>query len=75
MAYRRCFGRAPTVDEMQMAKDFLQTQAGLAAERLLARLPAGVPENLPASADVAHAVALADYCLALFNSNEFVYAP
>jgi Protein of unknown function (DUF1553)/Protein of unknown function (DUF1549) len=72
-AYRRAFGRRPSADEARMARDFLRDQSAAAAERLLARLPAGVPEALPAGADVAQAVALADFCLALFNANEFAY--
>ena len=72
-AYRRAFARTPTADETRIAKEFLKGQAELARERLQARLPAGVPDSLPASADPAHAVALADFCLALFNANEFVY--
>jgi hypothetical protein len=74
-AYRRAFGRAPAADEVRLARQFLHDQAESAADRLRARLPAGVPEGLPAGADVAHAVALADFCLALFNANEFVYGP
>src|SRR5262245_15802609 len=74
-AYRRAFGRQPTADEVKVAKEFLRDQAESAADRLRARLPAGVPEGLPAGADVPHAVALADFCLALFNANEFVYGP
>jgi hypothetical protein len=74
-AYQRAFGRKPSADEVRMAKDFLNDQSQSAAERLLARLPAGVPDGLPAGADVAHAVALADFCLALFNANEFASRP
>jgi hypothetical protein len=74
-AYRRAFGRTPSGDEVRTATEFLKGQAELAKERLLARLPAGVPDGLPPDADAAHAVALADFCLALFNANEFVYGP
>ncbi|HJZ93799.1 MAG TPA: DUF1549 and DUF1553 domain-containing protein [Gemmataceae bacterium] len=74
-AYARAFGRPPSAAEMKVAKDFLRDQAESAADRLRARLPAGVPEGLPAGADVPHAVALADFCLALCNANEFVYGP
>jgi len=75
LAYRRAFSRPPTAEEVRIAKDFLVEQTGSVQERLLARLPAGVPNGLPTDADVAHAVALADLCLALFNANEFVYIP
>jgi Protein of unknown function (DUF1553)/Protein of unknown function (DUF1549) len=72
-AFRRTFSRSPTADEMQLARTFLRDQSKAAADRLRARLPAGVPEGLPDGADLPHAVALADFCLALFNANEFVY--
>jgi hypothetical protein len=74
-AYRRAFNRKPLADEVRIAKEFLTGQAELAADRLRARLPAGVPDGLPAGVDVPHVVALADFCLALFNANEFVYGP
>lgn len=74
-AYRRALSRPPSGDEVRMAKEFVKGQAELAAERLLARLPAGIPDGLTANVDASHAVALADFCLALFNANEFVYGP
>jgi hypothetical protein len=74
-AYRRAFARRPTTDEIDVAKTFLKDQAESAADRLRARLPAGVPDDLPPGSNVAHAVALADFCLALFNANEFAYGP
>ncbi|HKB04863.1 MAG TPA: DUF1553 domain-containing protein [Gemmataceae bacterium] len=74
-AYRRAFSRPPTAEEVRVAKEFLSGQEDLAADRLRARLPAGVPDGLPAGADVPHAVALADFCLALFNANEFAHRP
>jgi hypothetical protein len=74
-AYRRAFGRPATADEVRLSKDFLKEQAATVADRLLARLPAGVPEGLSAGEDPAHAAALADLCLALFNANEFAYGP
>jgi hypothetical protein len=74
-AYRRAFSRPPTAEEVRLAKEFLSGQAELAADRLRARLAAGVPDGLPVGAVVPHAVALADFCLALFNANEFAYGP
>ena len=40
-----------------------------------ARLPVGVPPDAPADADPAAAAALADFCLAMLNRNEFLYVP
>ena len=74
-AYRRAFSRPPTAGEVRQAKVFLAEQAETAADRLKDNLPAGVPDGLPAGADLPKAVALADFCLALFNANEFVMGP
>jgi Protein of unknown function (DUF1553)/Protein of unknown function (DUF1549) len=74
-ACRRCFGRLPTADERGAGRTFLREQAESVRSRLRSGRPASVPDKLPADADVAAAVALADYCLALFNTNEFVYVP
>jgi hypothetical protein len=72
-AYRLALGRPPRPDEARLAEDFLSEQTSLLADRLLARLPVGVPEGLPGHADLAEAAALADFCLALLNCNEFIY--
>src|SRR5262249_39083914 len=74
-AYRLALARAPRPEERQMALDFLEGQVDLLRDRLLARLRVGVPADLPDSVDPAEAAALADFCLALLNRNEFVYLP
>jgi Protein of unknown function (DUF1553)/Protein of unknown function (DUF1549) len=74
-AYRRALGRSPRANEKQLARAFLADQTESVRERLLARLMVSVPDGLPTGVDPAVAVALADYCLALFNSNEFLYIP
>jgi hypothetical protein len=74
-AYRRALGRSPRANEKQLARAFLADQTESVRERLLARLMVSVPDGLPTGVDPAFAVALADYCLALFNSNEFLYIP
>jgi hypothetical protein len=75
MAYRRALGRPPRPGESAAARTFLAEQAELVRDRLAARLPVNVPDGLPARTDPALAAALADFCLALFNTNEFVYVP
>jgi hypothetical protein len=72
-AYRLALSRPPRPDEAVVAEEFLAGQAELIADRLRSRLPVGVPEGLPPHADLAEATALADFCLALFNRNEFLY--
>jgi hypothetical protein len=72
-AYQLALNRSPSARERQVAKQFLHDQANLVLERLRARKPVGVPPDLPEDVDPAAAVALADFCLALFNRNEFLY--
>jgi hypothetical protein len=74
-AYRRCFTRRPSPDERQIAREFLKEQTEIIRDRLRSRQKVALPANLPGDADPATAAALADFCLALFNSNEFVYVP
>ena len=72
-AYRRCFGRGATADEVKKLTAFLAEQTKLLAARRAKGEDVGVPTGLPPKADGAQARALADVCLALFNLNEFVY--
>jgi hypothetical protein len=75
LAYRRALGRFPRGNEKLLARTFLAIQTESVRERLLARMMVSIPDGLADEADPAAAVALADYCLALFNSNEFLYVP
>jgi hypothetical protein len=72
-AYRLALARPPKPAERDMALTFLAEQTELIRDRLRANLPVGVPLNTPDDADPAAAAALADFCLALLNRNEFVY--
>jgi hypothetical protein len=72
-AYRLALARSPRAVERKMALEFLEGQTELVRERLLARRPVGVPAATPADVDPAYAAALADFCLALLNRNEFLY--
>jgi hypothetical protein len=56
-----------------MALAFLARQTELIGDRLRANLPVGVPAHAPDTVDPAAAAALADFCLALLNRNEFIY--
>ncbi len=74
--YRRAVGRTPSATERDLAKEFLKDQTATIRERIRAKLPVGMDAAaLPAGADVAHARALADLCVVLFNTHEFVYIP
>lgn len=72
-AYQRVLGRLPTRAEQDFAAQFLdrETTQIKASGRATATL--AVPANLPETVDPCRAAALTDFCLALFNLNEFVY--
>jgi hypothetical protein len=72
-AYRLTLARPPQPAEREMALAFLADQTELLRDRLRASLPVGVPAGTPSGVDPAAAAALADFCLALLNRNEFVY--
>jgi hypothetical protein len=74
-AYQLALGRLPTEGEKRSAMDFLESQAGLIRPRLQARLSVALPLDMPVGVDPALAVALADFCLAMMNRNEFLYVP
>ena len=72
-AYRLALARPPRPEELKTALDFLETQTTLLRERLRLYKPIGVLPGLPPGMDRAEAAALADFCLALLNRNEFAY--
>ena len=65
----------PTAAEKQVSLDYLADQTEMFRDRLRTRLPVAFPEKLAHAVDLAEAAALADYCLALLNTNEFLYVP
>lgn len=73
LAYERVLGRLPTHDEFAVAVRFLENQAIQlkGSNRSVAELALPVP--LPDGVDPLKAAAVTDFCLALFNLNEFVY--
>ncbi len=72
-AYRWALARAPRPREIDMARDFLRAQAELLRGRLARGEKIPVPPGVPPAADPARAAAVADFCLALLNCNEFLY--
>jgi hypothetical protein len=72
-AYRLALGRMVTEAEAAAAREFLSSQGELLRDLLRSRHRIGTPQPIPDSTDPADAAALADFCLALMNSNEFVY--
>jgi hypothetical protein len=74
--YRHAVGRAPRAEERKLAMEFLAEQAGTIRSRLRARQPIGIDAaSFLAGADPAHARALADLCVVMFNTHEFVHIP
>ncbi len=73
LAYQAVLGRLPVRDEFAVALQFVENQAAELkdAKRPVAEL--ALPAPLAESADPYAAAALTDFCLALFNLNEFVY--
>jgi hypothetical protein len=74
--YRRTVGRAPRAEEVKLAVEFLDAQAETIRGRMKANQPIGLdPKSLPPGADPARTRALADLCVVMFNTHEFVYRP
>jgi hypothetical protein len=73
LGYRLALARQPQPQELEIAQRFLAEQADLLQDRLRLRLHVNVPLDTPGEVDPALAAALADFCLALFNRNEFLY--
>jgi hypothetical protein len=74
--YRRAVGRVPTDTERKLATEFLTEQTETIRDRLRMNQPVGIdPKSLPDGADVARVRALADLCVVIFNTHEFVYIP
>ena len=73
LAYRQALGRTPTVDEHSVAAEFISSAKKRLQDSPPNLLKLAVPENLPESTDRYHAAALTQFCLAMFNLNEFLY--
>ena len=71
--YRRTLGRVPTAAEAQLGRDFLARQADVIRQAPSARSLFGV--GLPVGEAEARGRALADLCVVLFNTTEFVTRP
>jgi hypothetical protein len=76
MLYQRTMGRVPTATECKLALEFLNDQGVTIRENLKAGKPLGIPmDSLPKGADPAAVRAIADLCIVIFNTNEFVHIP
>ncbi len=70
-AYLRVLSRAPTADEGRAGLEFLDAQARLLRREGRTAKELALPEGN--QGDPFAVAALVDFCLALFNANEFVY--
>ncbi|HXG13014.1 MAG TPA: DUF1549 and DUF1553 domain-containing protein [Gemmataceae bacterium] len=66
-AYQAAWGRVPSDDEIRLGLRFIEEQAGRAADDMVPS--AGLPEGV----DRRRAAAVADFCHAVLNANEFLY--
>lgn len=73
MAYSRTLGREATTDELAVGKKFLEQEAHKLKASGRKAVELALPASLSAETDAYRAAALVDFCLALFNLNEFVY--
>ncbi len=73
LCYQRTLGRSPSSAECRIALDFLESATRRLNEAKRPPAELAIPSALPASVSPTYAAALTDFCLAIFNLNEFVY--
>ncbi len=73
LAYRRVLGRDPVPDELDAGLSFLVDQTARLKQSNRPASELAAPAALPEGMEPYAAAALTDFCLALFNLNEFVY--
>lgn len=73
LCYRRVLSRSPTVEEAGAARALLVGEATRLREEGRAAEQLALPWPLVTSVDPYQATALVEFCLAMFNTNEFVY--
>jgi hypothetical protein len=73
LGYERTLGRPPAADEHAVALRFLADEATKLKDSGRPLSDLAIPRALPTGFDSYSAAALTDFCLALFNLNEFVY--
>lgn len=73
LCYRRVLSREPTAAELSDARQLLAVEARRLQGESDSVEPPALPLPLAAGANVHQAAALVEFCLAMFNTNEFVY--
>jgi hypothetical protein len=72
-AFLMAFGRLARESEVKWAKEFLDWQAKIVRAQGRTGPAIGCPPGTPLQLDTAYVHAVCDFCLALFNANEFLY--
>jgi len=77
-AFQIAFARHPEAGEVQQARSFFDSQAGVIEERIGkgqdVSSPVYADEKFAPEMPKARAAAVVDFCHVLMNSNEFVYS-
>ena len=73
VAFRRVLTRQPQPEELAVLTEFIDQQVTQLKEGARSRDQLALPLPCPAETDPFAAAAFTDLCLALFNSNEFIY--
>ena len=71
--YLRTLGRLPTDAEKELAQSFLKQDAQRLHSENREASTLALPIPLPQNTDEFQAAALTDFCLTIFNLNEFIY--
>ena len=71
--YRLVVGRPPRVDELELARNFLEQQTRFLKQQDTGNEIPGRQADLPEGTDPYFAKALADYCLVMLNLDEFLF--
>ena len=72
-AFRRALSRPPKHEELAMLVEFVGRQTSQLQQESRSRDQLALPLPCPTTIDPYAAAAFTDVCLALFNSNEFIY--
>jgi hypothetical protein len=71
--FRRVLSRSPRAEELAMLVEFVTQQASQLRQESRSRDKLPLPFRCPSTVDPFAAAAFTDLCLALLNSNEFIY--
>ncbi len=73
LTFQRTLCRAPTAEDVADSMTFLQKQIAMLKNQNRSREDLALPIPMPSGFPTEHAAALTDFCLAIFNANEFIY--